>query len=494
MSQKPKHYPRRDLAQFLERATEIHGNKIDFSQVTEEGVKDRMNKVPLKCNICSHQWEATVSNIVYNKAGCLPCTKIARLTGENPAKKRKKATGERKYKPRWTLERFMKEAYEIHGNKIDFTAVTADHIKNNVSNVPVVCTTCHHEWTPTIASLIYSKCGCVVCHKGADWTFERFIAKAEEMFGGVYDFSLVKPEHVQGKESKVPVLCKKCGVTWTPTIGNLIVSDPKSLTCAKHNPWNYDRVMKSQKPGFDYSLVKPEHIQNAVSKIPLRCARCNHKWDVDINSHFNQRDAGCPSCSGHLPWTYERVLACGRHDEFDYSLVTPEHVVNCDSKIPVRCIKCNQVWYQAIDYHFGKQYGCICSKTSKGERLCYNFLTSLGIQVSEQYAIQELPRKRYDLFFVYNGKPILLEFDGSQHFRDEKYFNHDERTSLENRQKMDILKTTEAISAGYYIIRIDFTQLNYIPYHILDALRNLDDETPYFFSRPEMYDYIMCQI
>jgi hypothetical protein len=169
-------------------------------------------------------------------------------------------------------------------------------------------------------------------------------------------------------------------------------------------------------------------------------------------------------------------------------------VVNCDSKIPVRCIKCNQVWYQAIDYHFGKRYGCICSKASRGELLCYNFLSSLGIQAYEQHSISSLPRKRYDLFFVYNGKPILLEFDGSQHFREEAFFIHDERTSLENRRKADILKTLAAISAGYRIIRIDFTQIDHIAHHINLALASLDDEHPAYFTNGELYSHIISQL
>lgn len=88
---------------------------------------------------------------------------------------------------RWTLERFLERAYEIHGDKYNYSAITPDHINGYRSKVPLTCNTCSYEWTPTINDHIYCKSGCPSCSGRVPWTLERFLERATTLNGDKYD-------------------------------------------------------------------------------------------------------------------------------------------------------------------------------------------------------------------------------------------------------------------------------------------------------------------
>lgn len=58
---------------FIEKALLIHGDDIDFSEITDEDVKTRNSRVSLKCNICEIKWKPEIRSIIYNKSGCPGC-------------------------------------------------------------------------------------------------------------------------------------------------------------------------------------------------------------------------------------------------------------------------------------------------------------------------------------------------------------------------------------------------------------------------------------
>ena len=97
----------------------------------------------------------------------------------------------------------------------------------------------------------------------------------------------------------------------------------------------------------------------------------------------------------------------------------------------------------------------------------------LGITCQSQVQISLLPLKRYDFSFALQNKIYLLEFDG---------------------QQSDVLKTYTAMQSGYYIIRIDYTQINSIEYHIRNALATLGNGYSLYTSNTSMYKYILDTI
>lgn len=125
------------------------------------------------------------------------------------------------------------------------------------------------------------------------------------------------------------------------------------------------------------------------------------------------------------------------------------------------------------------------SNPSYGEKECRKCLQSMKINYDAEIAIPELPNKRFDVRFEYNQKVYLLEFDGRQHFEETGLFNR----NVDDEQANDILKTREAIKAGYFVIRIDYKCEPYIKQHIQAAL-NAPYHHFYYFSTPKMYKYL----
>ena len=74
---------------------------------------------------------------------------------------------------------------------------------------------------------------------------------------------------------------------------------------------------------------------------------------------------------------------------------------------------------------------------------------------------------RYDFYIPsYNGKKILIEVDGEQHFTQVKHFQKT-RTDFKKTQEHDRRKNSYALANGYLLIRI--------PYWRIDDIKSIDD-------------------
>ena len=182
------------LTQFLKRAQEIHGDKYDYSQVTEDHIRGNESHVPVKCKSCQHQWFPRIHGHISSESGCPHCARIY-----------------------WDLTRFLTSAREIHGDKYDYSQVTNDHVKKANSRIPVKCKTCGTTWTPNIHSHITDKHGCFHCAHNC-WNLMRLLTKAQEVHGDKYDYSQITEDHIKGKDSHIPIKCKTCKNMWSPSI------------------------------------------------------------------------------------------------------------------------------------------------------------------------------------------------------------------------------------------------------------------------------------
>jgi hypothetical protein len=115
-----------------------------------------------------------------------------------------------------------------------------------------------------------------------------------------------------------------------------------------------------EKSRVDYSEVREEDVtKGKVSKIPLRCKKCGWEWRPKIESVVNAGN-GCADCGGRVPWTFKRLIErLEKRKELDTSLIKPEHINNgCDSKIPLKCIRCCWYWSPVIDKIVNSRQGC----------------------------------------------------------------------------------------------------------------------------------------
>lgn len=323
------------------------------------------------------------------------------------------AIKQRRSRTVYTLETFINEAQKIHSSNYDYRDITVEDINNGVnSKIPIICNCCGNKWITSIKVHINSKSKCPTCARFWRWTLESFISRAKQIHGQQYDYQFVTSEHINGKNSYIPILCKRCNKIWSPTIASHINNKSCCPTCPKINKWSLQKfiVKGNQVHGnkYNYSLITNEMITDAYSYVPVICNKCNYQWLITPNNHINLQ-CGCPHC-----------------------------------------------------------------KLSKGELICESVLKDIGINYVTQVTITSLPGRKYDFSFVYNGSNFLLEFDGMQHFQYVEYF-HQNIVRFSDKQNIDYIKTKKALDEGYKLIRISYLQFNNIKHHITTAL-NINKE------------------
>ncbi len=523
------------LERFLERAREIHGDKFDYSEVTEDHIKGKRSKVPLLCNTCGYRWSPVINDHINSGSGCPSCTGRVKWNLERFLKRAQEIHGDKfdysavreedikgasstisitcnqcgyhwspsitchinsksgcldcAGKLRWTLERFIQRSRKVHGDKFDYSKINEEDIKGHKSKITIVCNSCHYEWSQLVDGHVQGR-GCPNCANQARWTLEKFLKRAGEIHNELYDYSKVTEDHIKNARSKIPITCNQCGYHWSPEITSHINCKNKCPSCTGKVKWTLERFFAKaneiHKGCYDYSYVTEKHINGIDSKIPIICKSCGYQWSPSIHNHIY--GYGCPDCSGNAKWTLERFLerAKGIHgDKFDYSRVMQGHIENNKSKVPIVCKTCRHTWSPSIGNHINSRSGCPICNLSYGERECQRILEECGLEYQREVILPELPKKRFDFAFCHEDHLYFLEFDGIQHFEDIEFFA--KKIPLQERQDIDLLKTKVVLERGATLIRIDYTEIDNIYEHICKAI---EEGNNLYFSTPEMYTYI----
>lgn len=117
---------------------------------------------------------------------------------------------------------------------------------------------------------------------------------------------------------------------------------------------------------FDYSNVVSDNIMGRDSKISIICNTCEYNWAPSIDQHINGK-TGCPMCAGHLNLTLPNFIFDGteiHEGKHDYSQISPDHIINNRSKVPIKCKICEYEWSPAINNYINGRTGCPKTKTS----------------------------------------------------------------------------------------------------------------------------------
>src|SRR5437899_1034931 len=122
----------------------------------------------------------------------------------------------------WSLERFLREAVEIHGDKYDYSNVTEENASKGYNPVPITCRKCNYHWSPLLVSHINGKSGCPKCAGNFPWCYERFMTEAKLIHGQSIDYSQVLPSHITSLRSPIILVCnlQSCKHTWTSSVQN----------------------------------------------------------------------------------------------------------------------------------------------------------------------------------------------------------------------------------------------------------------------------------
>jgi len=149
--------------EFISRSISIHGDKYDYSLVEYKG-----SNIKIKIICPNHGIFEQIANNHLNKVGCKDCSYI------EISKKYNKG-----------LESFIRDSSTKHGDKYDYSLVK---YKNNKTKVRIICKE-HGPFEQRPDLHLYS--GCPICSGNNKKTTNDFIKESIKTHGDKYDYSLV---------------------------------------------------------------------------------------------------------------------------------------------------------------------------------------------------------------------------------------------------------------------------------------------------------------
>lgn len=217
---------------------------------------------------------------------------------------------------------------------------------------------------------------------------------------------------------------------------NSIIQGFNCSQCSEQFPLTnaiIDQKLKEQ--GRDHLIYRIGNVVNNNTPIDWGCFKNCKKWTAAPKDILNSR-TNCPSCAGNIPYTLESFIkktqSIGNNkNNYNYSYITEDHIKNAHSKVPIWCNICEiyHKFEQSIHSHINRISGCPFL-INNNEKLVYDFLVKLNItNFQTQYNVKLLNKKRMakaDFYFEINGKKVIVEYNGRQHYQPIKYFGGDE--------------------------------------------------------------------
>lgn len=192
-------------------------------------------------------------------------------------------------------------------------------------------------------------------------------------------------------------------------------------------------------------------VKRVVYKTNWECSNL-HQFPAKYNDI--DQGGGCPHCAGNIRKSPDDYHNLARSRQFEW--LGPE-VRNIDTLTEWRCSKRNHHWMGR--YHdIAGGHGCPKCDQSKGEDTVAEFLDRLNIlyQTERRFDdcrdINPLP---FDFCAYIGGAMILIEFDGEQHIKNNKFFGG--QGAFEKRQLHDQIRNAYAAAHNIPLIRIPHT-------------------------------------
>ena len=219
--------------QFIERSKLTHGDKYDYSKV------NYINNHTDVIIICKDHDEFLQNPKLHIEGANCPKCSIITVT--------KKITK--------TLETFINEAREIHGNKYDYSKF----IYTGINKKGIIICPVNHEFEQTPSNHLSGqgcrKCGRIVCANKQRKTLDKFIEDARKMHGDKYDYSLVN--YVMA-HTKVCIICPSNHKFWQP---------PNQHIHGAGCPYCFNTISKKENIFLDNYLKLPNDLDHRQVKI-----------------------------------------------------------------------------------------------------------------------------------------------------------------------------------------------------------------------------------
>lgn len=353
--------------------------------------------------------------------------------------------------------------------------VSGEYVRSDISKLTIRCDE-GHEWTTVWSSL--NGHWCPECGGKKRKTIEELQDVALKRGG-----KLISDEYVSSGE-QLEWECSK-GHRWITTWA-IIQTGCWCPVC------RYENMAVSMKLSISTVREKvkekggkllTEVYTDCRTKMEIECSK-GHRWMTTWG--IIRDDHWCPICRNeNMAASMKLSISTFREKvEEKGGKLLSETYVDCRTKMEIECSKGHRwktTWMIIRDDHW-----CPICRKSRGERIISDSLSKWNVKYQEQYVIESLPKRRFDVYFEYQTQRHIVEFDGSQHFESVEFF--DRTSSIEDRHESDILKTYTALSLGYKVIRIDYTMINEIETHLIKGVYGT---SMLYLSTPELYDWLM---
>ena len=258
---------------------------------------------------------------------------------------------------RRTIEEFVAQAREAHGNKYDYSKV---NYVNCYTRVTIICPK-HGEFTQVPDTHCRKKSGCFKCgHEGRRLTTENFIKGARKVHGDTYNY--LKTD-CNGTTTKLTIICPQHGpfkqLPWNHLSGRGCARCAAELHSARSRSNTEEFIQKSHAvhgDRYDYSQV--EYVTK-VDKVRIICK--NHgEFEQIASNHLG--GSGCPACgqmaaADKTRMPQEEFIARAKKiygDRYDYSKV---EYINNNTKVTIICSKHGEFHSQPSNFLGKKRVG-----------------------------------------------------------------------------------------------------------------------------------------
>jgi very-short-patch-repair endonuclease len=241
-----------------------------------------------------------------------------------------------------------------------------------------------------------------------------------------------------------------------------------------------------------------EILPNYSKKVWWKCSS-NHEWEATPTNRsrfLNQ----CPACSGRIASPEKNLLlahpdiAAEWHPTKNGSKKPEDFTPSSHSKVWWICPKNPKHEFESIigNRTIGNRSGCPFCNQSKMEKTVHNLLKEKCILFDPQKKFSDLQFRgnqlSYDFFIPELNAAI--ECDGRQHFEEATdYFHH--QKSFHHQRLRDVIKNAFAAREGISLLRIAYTEVDYIPALVETFLNRLQKgERPFnFVGNPYKFLY-----
>jgi G:T-mismatch repair DNA endonuclease (very short patch repair protein) len=154
------------LDEFIRRSREKHGDKFDYSLITD--YERAESRVKIRCVEHDHVFETNGNQHYGGANGCVFCEGTT---------------------TRHTTETFIKKSRMVHGDRFDYSEV---EYVNNRTHVKIYCKEHDHWFTQPPKKHMIGRVGCAFCSHTKGYSHDDYLRVAKEKWGDRWDYSFVK--------------------------------------------------------------------------------------------------------------------------------------------------------------------------------------------------------------------------------------------------------------------------------------------------------------